>query len=184
MKPTLILLAALIAAAGCNRVAKVDNPVAPEPPPRMSLNDATIPDPVAKEPPADDSGQFMVRDETEPGGEVQGIPSYEEWQLTSQEDSFQQVRATNIQDPSKEDLGSATGTVALVNGEPIFAEDVLQEFAPQLAMAQKRWPEEKFREQKAKLLRARLPVHIESKLLSTAMMKSLEKEQRGLCWPD
>ncbi len=179
MKSIFILLAALcVTAAGCNRVAKVDNPVAPEPPPRISLdNESPLTRNVAETSP-EDAGQTTVVGEGEALAQIPDIPTYDEFVSQQQDNGFRQTAAIENSQRPKEDLGTATGTVVLVNGEPIFAEDVLQEFAVNLAKAEKGLPPEKYREVRATILRRRLPVHIESKLLSAAMLKTLKKEQR------
>ncbi len=182
MNRTFSLVMALLAAAGCNKVAKVDNPVAPEPPPRISFDDGT---PQRDREP---SGQIDVGDETRLANVADEIPTYEEW--TVAHNGVKRVKTTQTALTSGEldkDLGSATGTIVLVNGEPIFAEDVLLEFEQHIANTKERMSPEQFEESqpeiraaRAAFLRQRLPMHIQSKLLSSALLRTLDDEKKEL----
>lgn len=171
------LLAALfLAVVGCNRSIKVDNPVAPDPPPRISFNDSAADAPTDQE-----DGKVRIQDT-----ELDRDSGTANDESLLAQGGIKRVRrdSTSGSNPSGiDELGNATGVVVMVNGQPIFAEDVLNEFHQQLAAAEqavalKRAPPEALQKLRAGILRRRLPVHIESKLLSAAMLSGLKKEQK------
>ncbi|WP_339909365.1 peptidylprolyl isomerase [Symmachiella dynata] len=182
MKQTLTLVAALVITTGCNKIAKVDNPVAPEPPPRLSFDNRPTRDTSKSAP------QLAARDEKPLANVADEIPAYDDLQLN--EKGVTRVTNSRIGDASTNadrDLGTATGTLVLVNGEPIFAEDVLLEFERRVAKTKQRMTaaqieeaQPELRAARAEFLRRSLPMHVQSKLLSSALLKSLTEEQKEL----
>jgi len=177
------LMLALLFAVGC-RVAKVDNPVAPPPPPRISFDDGTPERLYASKNPDDSSGRVSINESGALRSAADEIPSYEEMEIDLKREQDLRMASGTVNDTaSLPDLGEATGAVVLVNGEPIFAEDVLQDFAGNLAKAEAaveagQLPREEFLKFRAEVIRRQLPAHINSKLLANALKKSLKEEQK------
>lgn len=66
---------------------------------------------------------------------------------------------------------------ALVNGQPIFYDDVLLPFAAGLAQAESRMPPEEFRRQRNALVNKYIQPHIEQELLLQALRTKLKDDQ-------
>lgn len=169
-------VAVFLVIAGCNRTPKVDYPVAPEPPPRISFQE----EPVDESSPGG-SEYVSVDDKTPKRKSAREIPTVDELG----DPQLLPVRGIRRETAPIDDLGSATGVIALVNGEPIFVENVLEEFAVQIekyeqAVAAHQATPAQLRAFRAKALRHRLPLHIESKLLSAELLKDFTKEQRKI----
>lgn len=146
------VLLSLLAFAGCDSLnkPKSDNPVMGPPPPRYSFNN--------EESPAD--GSLQTADAS---GEFSAL-----------EDS--QVETASLSQPAGNAL-SGSQTVAIVNGSPILASEVLERYGPQLAEAKKKLPPEQFEEARLMLIKRDLDGHIERKLLAEGLMSMLKKEQ-------
>lgn len=67
--------------------------------------------------------------------------------------------------------------VARVNSVPIFAEDVLEPWAPQIEKAAQELTPDELNRLRAKLIRQSLPRHIEKAVLVSAMRESLKREE-------
>ena len=67
--------------------------------------------------------------------------------------------------------------VATINGEPVFADDVLQGFGSRLAEAEKQLPPDKFHAAKKELIRRHLPEVIDRILVLQDVKKTLLPEQ-------
>ncbi len=72
---------------------------------------------------------------------------------------------------------NGTEVVALVNGEPIFASDVLDRYGPQLKVAFARTTPEQFQKLRRALIERDLKDHIERRLLATALKAELNEDQ-------
>ena len=145
-------LIALLAFAGCDSLnkPKVDNPVMGPPPPRYSFNN--------EETPAGDSLQTA-----DASGDIPVL-----------EDS--QVETAGLTQEGNNPL-SGSQTVAVVNGSPILAAEVLERYGPQLAEAKKKLPPEQYEEARMMLIKKDLDGHIERKLLAEGLKSMLKKEQ-------
>jgi len=182
MKRTLLIVVTLVITTGCNKIAKVDNPVSPEPPPRMSFDDGSTMGPSKK------AGQVAVHNETPLANVADEIPKYDDLPLGEEDVTrVSNTRSGPQSTGGDHDLGNATGTVVLVNGEPIFAEDVLLEFEKRVAKTKRRMTpaqleaaQPELRAARAEFLRRSLPMHVQSRLLSSALLKSLNDEKKAL----
>jgi parvulin-like peptidyl-prolyl isomerase len=68
-------------------------------------------------------------------------------------------------------------TVAVVNGRPVLAIEVLEPYAPQLAKAKEKLPPDEYNRARLELIRRDLPSHIERNLLAQALRTTLKSEQ-------
>lgn len=68
--------------------------------------------------------------------------------------------------------------VATVNGAPIFEAEVLERYGEQLGKFKEQVPPEQYRSQCDKIIERDLRAHIEQKMLSEAMRRSLKKDQQ------
>lgn len=89
--------------------------------------------------------------------------------LTSYQSSTATEGAGKIVDPGE--------VAALVNGVPIFYEDVLMPFAAGLAQYEKQLPPEEFRRQRNALVEKHIQPHIEQELLLQKLRAKLKDEQ-------
>lgn len=149
-----VSLLIVLALAGCDSLnkPKVDNPVMGPPPPRISFNND---DQIQSENPL----QFAQAEDDMP----------------ALEDGTQVTQASLSQDPSLSLSG--TETVAVVNGAPILASEVLERYGTQLAEAQKELPPDKYQEARLMLIKRDLDGHIERKILAEGLKSMLKKEQ-------
>lgn len=151
-----LLLFLLLPATGCEflKSAKVDSPVFGPPPPRVSWNA--------------DSGN-------------DGIYVTDAAQVFDAQDSnrLQMASLTSEGGAADERAGelSAGEVVAIVNGEPLFATEVLERFTPKLVVAREKLLPAQYAIYREGLLREELPNQIERKLLVQALRLTLEKEQ-------
>ncbi len=146
----------LLALAGCDslRKPKVDNPVMGPPPPRMSFNnDSPDSEEAAEKKPV----------QTADANEVPAL------------DGPQIKPASLTEDPNNPLSGSQT--VAVVNGSPILASEVLEQFGPQLAEAKAKIPPEQYELARRMLLKTHLQSHVERKVLADGLKTMLKKEQ-------
>lgn len=81
-------------------------------------------------------------------------------------------------DTAPVELFGAT-VVATVNSEPIFADDVLQPHAANLAKAEQQLSPEEMNRLREKLIRQALPEHIKTALLISALRADISEEQFG-----
>ncbi len=148
-------LIALLALVGCDSLHKVksENPVFPAAPPRISLSNDAQREAASRVAKADDRAASDA-------GRV--VP----------------VGLTAGEDGKKNTLGlDSSEVVATVNGQPIFASEVLDRYAVQLAPAQKQASPEEFQQLRESLFRRDLPGHIERKLLVQSLRSTLKPEQ-------
>lgn len=159
---SLVLLAAV---SGCDSLqkAKGENPVFPAPPPRLSLtNQASRGEVAGRAAPtqekkvADAADASEAAEDTVPAGGVQ-----------------QASLASSTRSPTLDD----TEVVATVNGQPIFASEVLDRYAVQLTVAQKQAPPEEFKELRAILIKRDLPGHVQQRILVQHLKGTLKPEQ-------
>jgi hypothetical protein len=68
--------------------------------------------------------------------------------------------------------------VATVNGSPLFEAEILERYAEQLERLREQMPPEQYRKQTEQLIERDLRAHVERKLLSEAMRRSLKKDQQ------
>lgn len=78
---------------------------------------------------------------------------------------------------NRTDPPAGAEVIATVNGEPIFADEVLQRHSAQLVKARKELSPDEFQRAKRSLLRRDLKGHIEQKLLTQALHSMLQPEQ-------
>ena len=150
-------LALLTLLSGCEwldkfNTVKVDNPVMGPPPPRIAMPDDRIP------------GASIVRAKSD---DESGEGTLD-------------VRPVDFQKNSllEEEDFTATTIVAMVNGSPIFAADILEPYAGKLKLVEGQASESEMRMAKRQIIQKDLPSHIDNKLLLTAIHKMLKKEQR------
>ncbi len=151
MRGVKISLVAVLALAGCDSLnkPKVDNPVMGPPPPRMSLHNE---DPGA--------GQGVQTAENE-------VPALGN-EPRLERVSFETVANNPLSDSQ---------TVAVVNGSPILASEVLERYGDQLALAKQKLPPEQYEMARLALIQQDLQSHVERKLLAEGMKSMLKKEQ-------
>jgi parvulin-like peptidyl-prolyl isomerase len=142
-----------LALAGCDSLnkPKVDNPVMGPPPPRISFNNDS-PNPSESPLQTADTGN--------------DIPVLED----------SQVAQASLETAGNNPL-SGSQTVAIVNGSPILASEVLERYGTQLAEAKEKLPPEKYDEARLMLLKQDLASHIERKVLADGLKAMLKKEQ-------
>ena len=145
-------LITLLALAGCDSLnkPKVDNPVMGPPPPRTSFNNEQ----------ASEDGSVQTAEAEN------DLPALDESPL-------QQV---SLETAGNNPL-SGSQTVAMVNGSPILASEVLERYGTQLAEAKQKLPPEQYEEARLMLIKRDLDSHIERKLLADGLKAMLKKEQ-------
>jgi peptidyl-prolyl cis-trans isomerase SurA len=143
-------LITMLALAGCDSLnkPKVDNPVMSPPPPRISFNN----DADAQRVQTADAGN--------------DIPALDEPKLTQ----------VSLETAGNNPL-SDSQTVAIVNGSPILASEVLERYGTQLADAKQKLPPEHYEQARLMLIKQDLNSHIERKLLADGLKAMLKKEQ-------
>lgn len=152
MRLTQILLTVLLAIAGCKNDTglgpKVDNPVVGPPPPRKVG--------------ARNSQQTALADKQQRDDEKSPV------ELASATESDSEI--------PKELEGNRV--VATVNGAPLFEAEILERYAEQLTKMREQVPPDQYRKQIEQLIERDLRAHVERKLLSEAMRRSLKKDQQ------
>ena len=128
------------------------HPVVGPPPPRQTLDvDEAYYAQREERIPAEPGHQF--------GGKVKAIP------VSYKSDSTLDHELTGSQ------------VVATVNGQPVFADDVLEGLGPRLAAAEKQLPPEKFRQAKKELVRRSLPDYLDRTIVLQTVKQTLAPEQ-------
>lgn len=158
MRLTQILLTVLLALAGCKGDTglgpKVDNPVVGPPPPRKVG--------------ARNSEQTAQADKQQRGSEDEKADGGSGVKLAGAIESDSEV--------PKELEGNRV--VATVNGAPLFEAEILERYAEQLTKMREQVPPDQYRKQIEQLIERDLRAHVERKLLSEAMRRSLKKDQQ------
>jgi len=146
-------LITLLAFAGCDSLnkPKVDNPVMGPPPPRYSFNNERTGETKDGLQTAEMSGHNPYRDDSE-------------------------VKTASLNETADTALAGSQ-TVAVVNGSPILASEVLERYGTQLAEAKKQLPPEQYQQARKMLIKKDLDSHIERKLLADGLQGMLKKEQ-------
>jgi peptidyl-prolyl cis-trans isomerase SurA len=139
-----------LALAGCDSLGKTkaDSPVAGPPPPRMNSSTARH------------VGQATLGPAAEPEDESAGF-----------------VRLASAEGGSADDVLFGLRPVAVVNGSPILAADILERYGTSLEEARKKMTAGQFREARLALIERDLPGHIDRKLLAAALKSTLKAEQ-------
>lgn len=156
MKCSRIVLMLLLALAGCKGDGlgpKVDNPVVGSPPPRrIGAQSSEISEQYAR-----DEGQRERRSSKE-----------------------SDVALASLSESDRDVPSSLEGNrvVATVNGAPIFEAEILERYAEPLTKLRQAAPPEEYQRQTEQLIERDLPAHLEQKLLSEAMRRSLKKDQQ------
>lgn len=142
----------LLGLAGCDSLGKtkVDNPVAGPPPPRMNV-----------------AGR--------PAGRV-SLGADSVLQAGTSENAGE-VRLASAQSLDSDDALFGLQPVAIVNGQPILAADILERYGASLEEARKKMSAEQFRQARLELIERDLPGHIDRILLATSLQSSLKPEQ-------
>lgn len=159
---SLALFVALAAPAltGCDALQKTksENPVFPPAPPRISLtNQATLGKVFGKGSKAGDTTETRTAD-------------------ADPEADATVVRASATEAPQGPKLDDSE-VVATVNGQPIFASEVLDRYSVQLTLAQKQASAEEFADLRSMLLKRDLPGHIQQRILVQHLKGTLKPEQ-------
>lgn len=136
---------------------KVDNPVVGPPPPRLAMTDDRV----------SGSGSTIVRAES---GTFDS-KSDSKGSLDVQPVDYQNVRLSRNEELTDESV------VALVDGTPIFASEVLEVYGRQIKDNEGKFPTALIQAEKRKIIKRDLPVHIDKRLLVMALRKMLKKEQ-------
>ncbi|MEX2288186.1 MAG: peptidyl-prolyl cis-trans isomerase [Planctomycetaceae bacterium] len=157
MRWTFAPLAILLLLSGCEwldklSTVKVDNPVMGPPPPRVAMTDDRL---------AGDS--MLAQKDPVARGKIGGH-------------NVLPVDFAGAKHPEKGEL-SPSLVVATVNGSPIFAADVLEPYTKQLGEFEHKLSPTEFNEAKLSLIKRDLPGHIQNRLVVSAVMTTLKKEQ-------
>ena len=140
----------LLALAGCDSLGKtkvVDNPVAGPAPPRIQMTNQ------------EKTGQASV-ELLRPTGESDGTVRLASGQSTQPDEQLFDLQP-----------------VAVVNGQPILAGDILERYGAGLEEARKKASPEQFKQVRMDLIQRDLPGHIDRKLLAGALRSTLKPEQ-------
>ncbi len=156
MRCSQIWLLVLLAVAGCKGDGigpKIDNPVVGPPPPRRIGAETS------------EASEQFARDEGRRG---------------SRSESDGDVAQTSLSDSSTSVANPLEGNrvVATINGAPIFEAEILERYAEPLAKMREAAPADEYHRQTELLIERDLPSHVEQKLLSEAMRRSLKKDQK------
>ena len=156
MRPWRFLLTLLLAIAGCKGSGigpRVDNPVVGPPPPRRVGAKNVDPPQYATQDTSDDEANSAKNEA---------------------------VAQTSFKNGDSAVPSSLDGNrvVASVNGAPIFEAEVLERYAESLAKYREQVSPEQYRQQCETLIERDLRPHVERKLLSEALRKTLKKEQQ------
>lgn len=153
MRGVHVSLLTVLALAGCDSLnkPKVDNPVMGPAPPRISFNNEDT---------AQDQNPLQIAQaENE-------VPALEDGN----------VEQASLSQDSRLSL-SGSQTVAIVNGSPILASEILEPYGAQLTVAKEKLPPEKYEEARLMLIKKDLDRHIERKMLADGLKNMLKKEQ-------
>ena len=82
------------------------------------------------------------------------------------------------QPASESDWLNGTHVVAIVNGEPLFASEILHRQSRSLSAAREQLPGPRYRELQDDLIRKQLRGYVERRLMSQAMLSGLEPDRR------
>lgn len=156
MRAVLFSLCVAAAASGCDALLKpkADNPVMGPPPPRVTQH--------------------------EPAARSSLDPSNPLYPQSAMADTQPKTSGGPIQEISYEGdkpLITDNTVVATVNGTPIFAAQVLEQYAPKLAEISEKVSAHELNEGKLTIIRRDLNLHIERKLLSEALKGTLASDQ-------
>ncbi len=156
MRGVQISLITILAFAGCDSLnkPKVDNPVMGPPPPRYSFNNESPEQQGSPLQTADLSGDRPV---------LEGS----------------QILPASLTQSANNPL-SGSQTVAIVNGKPILASEVLEPYGTQLEHAKNKLPPDVYEQARRDLLEKELENHIERKLLVEGLKSMLKTEQIGM----
>lgn len=140
----------LLGLAGCDSLGKtkVDSPVAGPPPPRMNLT-----------------------------GRPAGQASLQSAVASIDEDSGSGAFRLASAQSERDEAPFGLQPVAVVNGQPILAADILERYGASLEEVSKKLSPEQFRQARLELIERDLPGHIDRKLLASALQSSLKPEQ-------
>lgn len=166
MRNVCVPLFAALALVGCDALNKVksENPVFPPAPPRLSFSN---------EGPAG-AGDRKIAGADDPKGSPGGKAS----ERNAEGGEVRTVALSNADKaPNDGPELSDTQVVAIVDGQPIFASEILDRYAPQLSAAKKQAPPEEIRKLREMLIRRDLPGHIERKILVQNLRATLKPEQ-------
>lgn len=160
------LLGLLIAIAGCETLQKpevVKNPVVP-PPPQRVMNLLT--DPPAAEP--DNGPAATTDDQTLVAGMTAGqSPDSDIAQMAYKTETAVELPSTTFAEGNE--------VAALVNGHPIFVDDIIPSAV--LDKARAKMPPKVYEEQRMMLIRKNLRPHIERELLVQALKSRVKEDQ-------
>jgi len=163
------LILALFSMLGCETTPKVDNPVLGPPPPRL---ESALRQQKLKQ------NQFASRSKDKKqileGDFEDSDNPFETPVITAS--STSDSSPISLADDSVEDLNDST-VVAMVNGTPLFASDVIGIYDYQLTQAEQRMPPEEYQKLRRALVKRDLKGHIERQLLIHEMKTTLKKEQ-------
>lgn len=154
MRFLLCLLLACATLTGCQNApkwfaksVKYDNPVVGPPPPRMSRSEQQL------------LAQQRLRDPESDYAQVHG------------------TRSDSIDGSAFPDAINATQLVATVNGEPIFAGELIGRYKAQFEVAREKLSPERFQEERLKAIHSELGPRIDRLVLTQAMKTQLKQEQ-------
>lgn len=171
--------AVLALAAGCAGFGtpKVDNPVLGPPPPRISARERETEDEAyAGRARVGEDEAYAAQDEGFEPPEA-GVASVGRARTGARTASA--VPGDFGADADAADEGDlANQVVATVDGRPIFAGEVLERYAGQLAQARRQISPREFRELRENLIRRDLENHVERKLLVTALRSKLDSKKQ------
>lgn len=153
MRTTRAFWLLFLAFTGCDTLGrtKVDNPVAGPPPPRVKL---------ASTQSVGTAHIGTPLSQPEQAAEAEGV-----------------VRLASAESSEVGDEVFALQPVAVVNGSPILAGDILERYGASLEEARQKTSAEQFREVRLDLIERDLPGHIDRKLLADALRSTLKSEQ-------
>ncbi len=157
----------VIAIAGCEstRTVKIDNPVMPQAPPRMGVTGKP-------KTPADFA---YVNPPLNPT--VEGVEPGEEIDLADFSPKTLPDFSPKKFAAAKQDLAKHHQVVAKVNGEPIFASEMLERYSAGLERAKKEAPPAEFEKLRRDLIKRDLPNRIQRKVMAQLMKSTLKSEQ-------
>ncbi|MBI3468232.1 MAG: peptidyl-prolyl cis-trans isomerase [Planctomycetes bacterium] len=154
---------------GCQETSKITKSVAPPPPRRKALvtaqEDKNVP-----------NGQLDSTAETS-SGEADRSPIQLAGQRAPSSGSSGNAKAEPASAESRSPSDPASVVLARVNGEPIFASDVLQSVAPTLAQSRQTLSPEEYQRVKRDAIRQGLRSLIERQLLLSEAKRTLTEQQ-------
>ncbi len=116
-------------------------------------------------------------------GDTQGASAIERASLVGEVGSRDRLQAgrTELQlspPASESDWLNGTHIVAIVNGEPVFASEILHRQSRSLSAAREQLPGPRYRELQDELIRKQLRGYVDRRLMSQAMLSGLEPDRR------